>query len=139
MKSAALVEPVADQLLYVRGVQRLEGQLRQVAATEQLGLAAQATDPELGASAAGAHIVEGGDRLGHMERLGMGRGDRGEHTDLLGRRRDARSDQRGVEPTADLVGAAVAGDLVRGLQVSESSIVTKSSSPRWASGSKSTQ
>ena len=51
-----------------------------------------------------------------MERLGVGRRDRGDHADARGERRHPRAATAGVEPTADLVGAVVgapAGALCR--------------------------
>ena len=71
-------------------------------------------DPQ--ARPAGAHIVEGGDRLGDVERLGVG-GDHGRHQpDVPGQRGDAGGDEHGVQPAADLVGAPVGLREARGLE-----------------------
>ena len=72
-------------------------------------------DPDPGP--AGAHVVQGGDGLGQMKRLGVG-GDRGRHQpDVPGGGRDPGRDQHRVQAAADPVGARVGPEVVVGLQV----------------------
>ena len=66
---------------------------------------------------AGADVVQGGDGLGHVERLGVGDQGRRHQADVPGQRGDPGGDQHGVEPSPDLVGAVVRiGEAVAGLQ-----------------------
>ena len=64
-----------------------------------------------------AGVVERGDRLGQMKRLGVGR-DRGrDEPDVPGDGRHPGRDQHRVQAAADPVGALVAAEPVVGLQV----------------------
>ena len=74
--------------------------------------------------AAAADVVEGGDRLGEVERLGVG-DHRGRHEpDVPGQRGDPGGDEHRVQPAAHLVGAPVGPGEVRGLRARDR--------PRWS-------
>jgi hypothetical protein len=72
-------------------------------------------DPDPGP--ARAHVVQGGDGLGQVERLGVG-GDRGRHEpDVLGGGGGPGRDQHRVQAAPDPVGAGVGLETFVGLQV----------------------
>jgi hypothetical protein len=111
-----LVERVAQHLLHGRVVAVDAGQLGELAPAEQPGLVLGQRHPHLHAGAPAAHEVEGGDRLGQVERLGVGDQGGRHQADVPGERRDAGGDEDGVEPAAHPVGAVVGPEPVVGLQ-----------------------
>ena len=86
-----------------------------------------------------ADVVERGDRLGDVERLGVGDDHGRDQPDVPGQRRDPGGDQHRVEPAAHLVGAPSRRGLASDCRPNESSMVTKSSRPRSASATRSAQ
>jgi hypothetical protein len=110
-----LVEVLGEALLSGLGPV-LQADRREGAASEVVGLVRAGGDLHPQARAAGADVVEGGDRLGYVERLGVRGHHRRHQADVAGERRDPGRDEHGVEAAADLVGAAVQLAVVRGLQ-----------------------
>jgi hypothetical protein len=112
-----LVEQVAE----VRGDggvgDVLLSQRRELAAAEVPCLVRRRRDPRAPAGPALAHVVQGRDGRGEVERLRV-RGDRrGNQADARGVRGDPRCGQHRVQPAAHLVGAVVrACEAARGLQ-----------------------
>ncbi len=109
-----LVEQVGDRGL---GGQVLgEVDARNATAAEVVGLVGPGADPHPQSGPAAADVVEGGDRLGEVERLGV-RGHHGrDEADVPGQRGDPGGDQYGVEPAAYLVGAVVGVEEEGGLE-----------------------
>ena len=81
----------------------LDAQRRDLAAAEVRRRVSAPGDLHADARAAGADVVERGDRLGHVERLGMGGDRRRDQPDVPGYRRDPGRDQHRVQPAADPV------------------------------------
>ena len=112
-----LVEVVGDQPLRARIGEAVRLQRRDLPAAE-VGRGAGPDgdlDPDPGPAA--AHVVQGGDGPGQVERLGMG-GDGGRHEpDVPGGGGGPGRDQHRVEAAPDPVGAGVGRQAVVGLQV----------------------
>ena len=70
-----------------------------VAPAEQRGLVRRRAHPRLPARPPVRHVVQGGDGLGDVERLGVGDGCHRDQPDVRGDRGDARGDQHGVAAT----------------------------------------
>lgn len=111
-----LVEEVDDHLPQGGAVQVLEAERGQLTAAEVRGLVLTRRHLHPYARAAGAHIVEGGDRLGDMERLRVGGHHGRNQSYVAGEGGDAGGDQDGVQPSAYLVRAAVGTGDLRGLE-----------------------
>jgi hypothetical protein len=103
---AGLLEQVRDQLPCGRRGQ-VRGHRRQGAPPEVRGLvrAGRHLHPHPGPPA--AHVVEGGDRLRDVERLGVGGHHSRHQPDVPGQRRDPGRGQQRVQPAAHLVGAVI--------------------------------
>ena len=109
-----LGEQRRDRLVHTRVAEVVER--GNVAASEMARLVPATRDLRLPAGAAEARVVERRDRLRDVERLGVGRRDRGDQPDAARDRRDARCDQQGVEAAAHLIGALVRPERKAGLQ-----------------------
>jgi hypothetical protein len=112
-----LVEVVGDQPLHVRIAEAVRLQRRDLPAAEVGRRAGPGPDLNPDPGPAPAHVVQGGDGLGQVERLGVG-GDRGRHEpDVPGGWRGPGRDQDRVQAAPDPVGARVGLEVVVGLQV----------------------
>ena len=112
-----LVEVTGDQLLDVRVREMIRLQRLDLPAAEVGGRAGPGGDLNPDPGPAAAHVVQGGDGLGQVERLGVG-GDRGRHEpDMPGGGGDPGRDQHRVQTAPDPVGAGVSRQAVVGLKI----------------------
>ena len=108
-------EILADLLLGTRSINRVERQARQFAAPEvsRRIVACGYLHPNPGP--ARADVVERGDRLGQMERLGVG-DDRCRYQAYpLGARRDPGGDEYRIQPATDTINPVVGVNEIVGL------------------------
>ncbi len=110
-----LVKQIPDQLGDLGRIPVREPERGDIAPADMSRLGLGRADLDARAGTAGADIVEGGDRCGDVERLGMGDPHGRYEPDAAGPRGDPGGDQNRVEASADLVRAAVRAVVTRGL------------------------
>ena len=98
-EGAGLVEPLGDLLQPAAGQVVREGQVGEVTAARERGVDGQPRHPHLPAGASAARVVEGGQRLGHVERLGVDGGDDRDEAHVR-RRRGHACGRRARRPAA---------------------------------------